>query len=139
MTDPTYRPPPVAADPAGEPERPPGPHGIVDSEEVSQTPVLSPHADRVSDAEAELLVTSAAGAGPVWASSRVIAGSVGVILIGLTVLLGAWLGGWLTEHGERALVPRAVVTPEGEWADEAADRAAERTDRAPAEIPLIRD
>ncbi len=102
---------PVAASPAGEPRRPPGPHHVVDPEDVSPTPVLSPNAHEVSDAEGELLVTSAAGAGPIWASSRVIAGAVGLILIGLTLGVGAWLIGWLDENGEATLSPTVIVDP----------------------------
>ena len=112
MADNTHRAPPVAATPAGEDQRPPGPHGIVDPAEVSPEPVLSPNAHEVSDAEGELLVTSASGAGPVWSSSRVIAGCVGLVLILLTVALGAWLAGWLNDEGERLVAPSLVVPAE---------------------------
>ena len=96
--------------PAHIPPRPPGPHGIVDPEDVSQTPVLSPNASEVSDAEAELMVTDAAFAGPTWASSRVIAGCVAIVLIGIVVGVGAWLAGWLGEN-EEVLQPAVTVVP----------------------------
>lgn len=105
---------PVSDSPAGEPVRPPGPHHVAEPSDVSPEPLLSPNADRVSDAEAELLVTDAAQAGPVWASSRLIAGAVGLLLILLTVALGAWLMGWLDDHGEEALGGGAVVAPAAE-------------------------
>ena len=96
---------------AGEPPRPPGPHGIVDPADVSQTPVLSKDASEVSDAEAELMVTDAAYAGPTWASSRVIAGCVAIVLIGIVVGVGMWLAGWLTDEGENLVAPSVIVTP----------------------------
>lgn len=115
MVDPHPRDPaadrPVGDSPAGERFRPPGPHHIVDPAKVSQTPVRTPNAHEVSDAEAELMVTEAAGAGPAWASSRLIAGAIAVILIVLTLALGAWLMGWLTEEGDEALNPTLFVAP----------------------------
>ncbi|MFH5806244.1 hypothetical protein [Alienimonas sp. DA493] len=115
MADPHPRDPaadrPVDDSPAGERFRPPGPHHVVDPEDVSQTPVLSPNAHEVSDAEAELLVTDAAEAGPAWSSSRLIAGTIGLILILLTVALGAWLFGWLNDEGDEALNPALLVAP----------------------------
>jgi hypothetical protein len=120
-TDPLGADRPIAASPAGESLRPPGPHHIVDPAEVSETPVLSPNAHAVSDAEGELLVTSAAGAGPNWASSRVIAGAVGSILILLTVGVGVWLLGWLETGGEEALRGGVVVAPDGEALDDDED------------------
>jgi len=76
----------------------------------------------VSDAEGELLVGSATHAGPTWASSRVIAGSIAVILMGLTVGVGAWLAGWLSDDGEEALGRGAVLTPAERELDEQLSR-----------------
>ena len=99
---------------AGEPPRPPGPHHIVDPADVSETPVLSPDAHEVSDAEAELLVTDAATAPPIWASSRLIAGAVALVLIGIILGVGAWLAGWLEDDGERLVAPSTIAVPAGE-------------------------
>ena len=115
MTAPAPRDRPVADVPAGEPPRPPGPHHVVDPADVSQTPVLTPKAHEVSDAEAELLVTSAAEAPPMWASSRLIAGAVAVILMAITVGIGAWLMGWLNDHGDAALRPTLTVPVLPPW------------------------
>ncbi|NNJ26813.1 hypothetical protein [Alienimonas chondri] len=103
VTDPLGADRPIGDDPAGEQFRPPGPHHVVDPADVSPEPVLSPNAHEVSDAEGELLVTEAADAPPSWASSRLIAGAVALILMLLTVGIGAWLAGWLSETGDEAL------------------------------------
>lgn len=110
----------AAGEPEYRPPRPPGEHGIVNPEDVSQTPVLSKNASEVSDAEAELLVTDAAFAGPTWASSRVIAGCVAIVLIGVVLGVGAWLAGWLIEN-EAELRPAVIVAPADETAPVVAD------------------
>ena len=94
----------------GDPGRvPPGPGGVADPEEVSGTPVLSPKAHEVSDAEAELLVSEAAAAPPTWATSRNIAGLVGLIAMLVIVGLGVWTYTWLSDEGDEVLTPAADV------------------------------
>ena len=99
-------------EPAHIPPRPPGEHGIVDPANVSEGALHSKNASEVSDAEAELLVTDASFAGPTWASSRVIAGAVALVLMGVVVGIGAWLAGWLDDN-EGALQPAVIVAPTG--------------------------
>ena len=90
------------------PPRPPGEHGIVDPADVSEGALTSPRAHEVSDAEAELAVTEASFAGPTWASSRVIAAAVALVLMGIVVGVGLWLYDWTTDEGEAVLAPSAV-------------------------------
>ena len=98
-------------EPAHVPPRPPGQHGIVNPADVSEGAMTSKNAHRVPDAEAELAVTEASFAGPTWASSRVIASAVAIVLIGIVVGVGAWLAGWLTDEGEALIAPSTVVVP----------------------------
>ena len=91
------------ADPDG--LRPPGQHNIVDPADVSEAPILSPNADEVPDAEAELLVSEAASAPPIWASSRLIAALVALVVIAIIVGIGIWLGNWLLGPGGDVLAP----------------------------------
>ena len=98
-------------EPARVPPRPPGEHGVVDPADVSPEPVRTPDAHAVSDAEGELLVTEAANAGPTWASSRVIAGAVGLVLIGVVCGVGYWLYDWVDDEAADVIAPTVVVEP----------------------------
>ena len=90
---------PQPREPGSAVPRPPGQHHIVDPAEVSQVPVVGLRPREVSDAEGELLVTDAAGAPPVWASSRLIAACVALILIAILLGIGIWVGNWLLGDG----------------------------------------